>query len=78
MFGISGEHLIILFIILMVFGRRRLPEIGHSVGKAVRNFKDSLAGVEEAEFRKIETPPTKSNDTDKNGLQSKVRGETES
>lgn len=54
MFGISGEHIIILGIVLLIFGPRRLPELGNTLGKAMRNFKDSLAGVEEAKFRRIE------------------------
>lgn len=54
MFGISGEHLLILSIVLLIFGPRRLPELGNTMGKAIRNFKDALAGVEEAKFRKIE------------------------
>lgn len=54
MFGISGEHLVILGIVLLIFGPRRLPELGNTLGKAIRNFKDSVAGVEEATFRKIE------------------------
>jgi sec-independent protein translocase protein TatA len=54
MFGISGEHLLILGIVLLIFGPRRLPELGNTLGKAIRNFKDSLSGVEEAKFRRIE------------------------
>ena len=54
MFGISGEHLLILGIVLLIFGPRRLPELGNTLGKAIRNFKDALSGVEEAKFRKIE------------------------
>lgn len=54
MFGISGEHLVILAIILIIFGPRRLPELGNTMGKAIRNFKDAIAGVEEASFRKID------------------------
>ena len=53
MFGISGEHLLVLAIILLVFGPRKLPELGNTLGKAYRNFKDSLAGVEEARFRRL-------------------------
>ncbi len=56
------EHLIILGIILLIFGPRRLPELGNTLGKAIRNFKDSLNGVEEAKYRKIdneENPETK-------------------
>jgi sec-independent protein translocase protein TatA len=54
MFGISGEHLIILAIILIIFGPRRLPELGNTMGKAIRNFKDAISGVEEASFRKLD------------------------
>jgi sec-independent protein translocase protein TatA len=54
MFGISGEHLLILGIVLLLFGPRRLPELGNTLGKAIRNFKDAVNGVEEASFRRIE------------------------
>ena len=54
MFGISGEHLLILGIVLLIFGPRRLPELGNTLGKAIRNFKDSISGVEEAKYRKID------------------------
>ena len=54
MFGVSFEHLVILFVVLLIFGPRRLPELGITLGKAMRNFKDALAGVEEARYRKID------------------------
>lgn len=54
MFGISGEHLLILGIILLIVGPRRLPELGNTMGKAIRNFKDAISGVEEAKFRRID------------------------
>lgn len=54
MFGISGEHLLILGIVLLIFGPRRLPELGNTMGKAIRNFKDAIAGVEEAKYRHLE------------------------
>ena len=48
MFGNLGmwEVLIILFIVLLLFGARRLPEIGGSLGKGIREFKGSLKEVE--------------------------------
>jgi sec-independent protein translocase protein TatA len=61
MFGISGEHLLILGIVLLIFGPRRLPELGNTLGKAIRNFKDSVSGVEEAAFRKIPGEEEKKN-----------------
>ena len=54
MFGNLGmwEVLIILFIVLLLFGARRLPEIGGSLGKGIREFKSSLKEVE-GELREI-------------------------
>ncbi len=54
MFGISGEHLLILGIVLLIFGPRRLPELGNTLGKAIRNFKDAVSGIEEAKFQRLE------------------------
>lgn len=48
MFGISGEHLLVLLVILIIFGPKRLPDLGHSIGKTMKNFKDALAGQTEA------------------------------
>ena len=43
------EIAIIVVIILLIFGARRLPEIGASVGKGIRTFKTALMGEEEKE-----------------------------
>lgn len=53
MFGLSGEHLIILVGVLLFFGPRKLPIVGAVLGKAVRNFKDQYNGIHEPEFRRI-------------------------
>lgn len=37
------ELIIILFIIILIFGANRLPEIGRGIGKGIRNFKESNA-----------------------------------
>ena len=40
MFGIgTQEILVILVIVLVVFGAKRLPEIGGGLGRAIRNFR---------------------------------------
>lgn len=45
MFGLGiPELLVILFIVLIVFGANRLPEIGSGMGKAIRGFKDATSG----------------------------------
>jgi sec-independent protein translocase protein TatA len=54
MFGLSGEHVVILFIILLIFGPRKLPELGNTLGKALKNFKDSVSGVQEPKYRNLD------------------------
>ena len=47
-FGISlCELIILLLVLLLVFGAKRLPEMGRSLGKGMREFKDSVSGIEE-------------------------------
>ena len=36
---------VILIILLLVFGPKRLPEMGRSLGRGMREFKDSISGV---------------------------------
>jgi sec-independent protein translocase protein TatA len=51
-FGISvWELLILLLVILLVFGPKRLPEMGRQLGKGMREFKDSVTGKDEDEDR---------------------------
>jgi sec-independent protein translocase protein TatA len=44
MFGLSLGHLIILSVVVLLFGHRRLPELGHALGKGVGAFKRGLEG----------------------------------
>lgn len=41
------EGLLIAFLLLLLFGARRLPEIGQSLGKGIREFKKSLTAPDE-------------------------------
>ena len=41
------ELVIILLIILLIFGARRLPEIGSSLGRGLRTFKSAISGEDE-------------------------------
>jgi sec-independent protein translocase protein TatA len=58
------ELLVILFIVLIIFGAGKLPEIGAGLGKGMRNFKKAVTGdlneneneSKEKELPK-ETPP---------------------
>jgi sec-independent protein translocase protein TatA len=35
------ELVVIVFLIILIFGASRLPEIGRGIGKGIRNFKDA-------------------------------------
>lgn len=35
------ELLVIVFILMLVFGANRLPELGRGIGKGIRNFKEA-------------------------------------
>jgi sec-independent protein translocase protein TatA len=49
--------ILILLIALMLFGGRRLPEIGRSLGTGMREFKDSITGHAPAEPSPQLAPP---------------------
>jgi len=51
--GIAGL-VVILIVALLVFGPKRLPEMGRSLGKGMREFKDSISGKDDAR----EIPPS--------------------
>ena len=47
-FGIGiWELLILLLVLLLVFGPKRLPEMGKSLGKGMREFKNSVTGKDD-------------------------------
>jgi sec-independent protein translocase protein TatA len=54
--------LVIIFVLLLVFGPKRLPEMGRSLGRGMREFKDSITGNDgDEEPEKVElTPPAAS------------------
>ena len=51
MLGIAGigigELMVILVIVVVLFGARRLPEIGSGLGNAIKNFRSGLSGKDE-------------------------------
>jgi sec-independent protein translocase protein TatA len=40
----TGEIVLLLLLALLLFGAKRLPEIGRSLGSGMREFKDSVTG----------------------------------
>jgi sec-independent protein translocase protein TatA len=54
-FGISWpEILILLLVALLVFGPKRLPEMGRSLGRGLREFKDSISGKDDHDEERLE------------------------
>ncbi len=60
------EIMIILLVVLLLFGAKRLPEVGASIGKGIREFKRSLSDTQEAIMGNDEPrnlPPRQPEDT---------------
>jgi sec-independent protein translocase protein TatA len=56
-FGLGfGELILIFAVLLLVFGARRLPEIGGAMGKSIRDFKRTLNGLDETPLESSRTP----------------------
>lgn len=52
----TGEIILLLLLALLLFGAKRLPEIGRSLGTGMREFKDSVTGNKPA-AESPELPP---------------------
>jgi sec-independent protein translocase protein TatA len=51
------ELLILALVVLLVFGPKRLPEMGRSLGKGMREFKSAVTGKDEDDDRHELPPP---------------------
>ncbi|MET1008836.1 MAG: twin-arginine translocase TatA/TatE family subunit [Gaiellaceae bacterium] len=57
-FGIGIWELVILMVVLLlVFGAKRLPEMGRSIGHGMREFKDAVTGNDDEPKKTELTPP---------------------
>jgi sec-independent protein translocase protein TatA len=53
---LSPVHvLLLLVVVLLLFGTKRLPELGRSLGSGLRSFKHSLDGTEEDEHKPLDS-----------------------
>lgn len=50
------EIILLLLLALLLFGAKRLPEIGRSMGRGLREFKDSVSGKDEDDDEPAELP----------------------
>ncbi len=58
LFGPIGptELLLILLIVVIIFGARRLPELGKSLGEGIKNFRKSITGKDKDAGSNSEKP----------------------
>ncbi len=64
MFGLGiTEIAVILLILVVIFGARRLPELGAGLGKGIKNFKEGVTGKDEIDV--TPTPPQDSEQASK-------------
>ena len=59
MFGLSLSHLLIILLILLLFGARRLPELGSALGRGLHAFKKGLEGKDADDKQKLSGPNDK-------------------
>jgi len=50
------ELVVVLIIALVIFGPKRLPELGRSMGKGIREFRGSISGKDDDEDEKSSNP----------------------
>lgn len=67
------EIAIVLVIVLIIFGPSRLPELGNSMGKGIREFKDSITGGNDDDDK--DDPAAKRRELEANKAAEQVDGE---
>jgi sec-independent protein translocase protein TatA len=63
---------IILLIVLLVFGPKRLPGLGRQLGSGMREFKDSLTGKDKDGDEDREEPTVRQQELDRSAAESEV------
>ena len=57
------ELIVLAIVLLLIFGPKRLPEIGRSLGKGMREFKDSVTGKDEEKPAELTATPVERDPT---------------
>jgi sec-independent protein translocase protein TatA len=63
-----GELMVILVIVLVLFGARRVPEIGASIGKGIREFKKNINDLDREVRDPLRDPLPESRPADRLGV----------
>jgi sec-independent protein translocase protein TatA len=54
------EILLILFVVLLLFGAKKIPELARGLGKGIREFKDATSGIKDELERSVNEDPKRS------------------
>lgn len=49
----TWEIIVIVLVVLLLFGGKKIPELMHGVGKGVKSFKDGMNGVDEVKNEEV-------------------------
>ncbi len=50
------ELILILLIVIIIFGARKLPDLGKSIGEGIKNFKKSMSAKDDDPSKKTDPP----------------------
>ena len=53
----GGELLVVLFVILIFFGPKKMPELGKNLGKGIREFKNAMRDLQEGVEKSMKGAP---------------------
>lgn len=53
------ELILIILLIVIIFGAKKLPELGKSMGEGIKNFRKSISGKDKEEGNSSDKPPAK-------------------
>jgi sec-independent protein translocase protein TatA len=57
-FGIQPIHIVVIVVVaLLIFGPRRLPEMGRSIGKAINEFRNGTREMTDSIRQEVNQPP---------------------
>ncbi len=78
MFDLGTQELIVIFIVaFLVFGPKKLPELGRTLGKGIRELKAAMRGVKES-FEEAGADVSEEIKKEKNGLEESIYKSIES
>ena len=68
MFGIGMQELLIILVIaLVIFGAKKLPDVGSGMGRAIRNFKKAVSEPDQIDITPTSTDKAKEPENNTNG-----------